>query len=48
MITTLKDAVKLAPLWPAKGPLLWYVSQAVEVSGEESLVDTTIVNSLFP
>ncbi len=30
-ICTLKDAVKLAPLWPRIGPQLWYLSQAVEV-----------------
>lgn len=28
---TLKDAVKLAPRWPARGPALWYVSQRVVV-----------------
>jgi tetraacyldisaccharide 4'-kinase len=26
-VCTLKDAVKLAPLWPASAPPLWYVSQ---------------------
>ena len=30
-VCTLKDAVKLAPLWPRFGPPLWYLSQAVEV-----------------
>ena len=42
VVTTLKDAVKLAPLWPAKGPSLWYVSQAVEVSDEAAFIDTLI------
>lgn len=30
-VCTLKDAVKLAPLWPRHAPPLWYLSQAVEV-----------------
>lgn len=30
-VCTLKDAVKLAPLWPADAPALWYVSQPVRV-----------------
>jgi len=29
VVVTGKDAVKLGPLWPAKGPPLWYVSQSV-------------------
>jgi tetraacyldisaccharide 4'-kinase len=38
VICTLKDAVKLAPIWPATAPALWYVSQALEVeSGREAL-----------
>ena len=31
VICTLKDAVKLGPLWPRQAPPLWYLSQAVEV-----------------
>ena len=31
VICTLKDAVKLAPLWPRLAPPLWYVSQHVMV-----------------
>lgn len=31
-VCTLKDAVKLAPLWPADAPALWYVSQPVSVA----------------
>ncbi|HUR92622.1 MAG TPA: tetraacyldisaccharide 4'-kinase [Gemmatimonadaceae bacterium] len=35
-VCTLKDAVKIAPLWPADAPALWYVSQPVRVeSGAE-------------
>jgi len=31
IVTTLKDAVKLGPLWPRGAPPLWYVSQRVTV-----------------
>lgn len=31
VVCTLKDAVKLGPLWPRVGPPLWYVSQTVVV-----------------
>jgi tetraacyldisaccharide 4'-kinase len=45
-VCTLKDAVKLAPLWPAEGPPLWYVLQAVHIErGEgwfEELFDTLL------
>ena len=38
VICTLKDAVKLAPLWPREAPPLWYVSQTVVVErGAEAL-----------
>lgn len=38
VVCTLKDAVKLAPLWPQNGPPLWYVSQrAVVERGDEEL-----------
>ena len=38
VVCTLKDAVKLAPTWPATAPPLWYVSQALTVeSGAEAL-----------
>ena len=30
VVCTLKDAVKLAPLWPRRAPPLWYVSQRVD------------------
>lgn len=40
IVCTLKDAVKLAPIWPASAPSLWYVLQALEVeSGEETLAE---------
>jgi tetraacyldisaccharide 4'-kinase len=31
VVCTLKDAVKLGPLWPRVGPTLWYLSQTVVV-----------------
>ena len=31
VLCTLKDAVKLAPLWPREAPPLWYLSQSVFV-----------------
>ncbi len=38
VVCTLKDAVKLAPIWPAGEAPLWYVSLSVEaVSGEADL-----------
>lgn len=37
-VCTLKDYVKLAPVWPRQAPRLWYVSQRVEVErGAEAL-----------
>lgn len=38
VVCTLKDAVKLAPIWPATAPPLWYVSQTLMVeNGAEAL-----------
>lgn len=38
VVCTLKDAVKLAPHWPAEAPRLWYVSQHLNVEqGLETL-----------
>jgi len=38
VVCTLKDAVKLGPLWPREAPPLWYVSQTVVVErGAEAL-----------
>ncbi|MDA1081349.1 MAG: tetraacyldisaccharide 4'-kinase [Gemmatimonadetes bacterium] len=37
-VCTLKDAVKLGPLWPPSAPPLWYLSQRVHIEvGGESL-----------
>ena len=46
MICTLKDAVKLGPLWPRLAPPLWYVSQQVMVErgvgGLERVLDDLV------
>jgi tetraacyldisaccharide 4'-kinase len=31
IVCTLKDAVKLGPVWPREAPPLWYLSQRVVV-----------------
>ncbi|MDQ6887219.1 MAG: tetraacyldisaccharide 4'-kinase [Gemmatimonadota bacterium] len=40
-VCTLKDAVKLAPLWPRQAPPLWYVSQRVVL--EDGTAEMTAV-----
>lgn len=51
-VCTLKDAVKLAPLWPRAAPRLWYVSQRVVVERGEralgALLDTVVQLRLPP
>lgn len=46
VVCTLKDAVKLAPLWPRLAPPLWYVSQQVMVErgvgGLERVLDDLV------
>lgn len=44
-VCTLKDAVKLGPLWPALAPKLWYVQQRVEIESGKEHVDE-ILNRL--
>lgn len=39
VVCTLKDAVKLAPLWPATASPLWYVSLSVEVDRGGAALD---------
>ncbi len=39
VLCTLKDAVKLAPHWPAGAPRLWYVSQNVNVEQGADTLD---------
>lgn len=42
IVCTLKDAVKLAPRWPADGPPLWYVSQTVSVVSGAAEIDAAL------
>ncbi|HLV25329.1 MAG TPA: tetraacyldisaccharide 4'-kinase [Gemmatimonadales bacterium] len=46
VVCSLKDAVKLAPVWPREGPEVWYVTQSVTFErGEEHV--TKIVDSVL-
>jgi tetraacyldisaccharide 4'-kinase len=45
-VCTLKDAVKLASLWPREAPPLWYVSQQPEVESGRAEVDALIARTL--
>lgn len=38
-ICTLKDAVKLAPLWPREAPALWYVSQQLSIDSGRGAIE---------
>ena len=42
VICTLKDAVKLVPLWPRNGPRLWYVSQRAVVERGSAALDASL------
>jgi Tetraacyldisaccharide-1-P 4''-kinase len=42
VVCTLKDAVKLGPLWPAAAPPLWYVSQIAVVERGSPLLDRAL------
>ena len=42
VVCTLKDAVKLAPQWPAGGVPLWYVSQRAEVERGAHVLDASL------
>lgn len=42
IVCTLKDAVKLGPLWPRAGPPLWYLSQRVVVESGGADFDGTL------
>jgi tetraacyldisaccharide 4'-kinase len=41
-VCTLKDAVKLAPLWPPSAMPLWYVSQRAEVEQDGHILDASL------
>ncbi len=45
-ITTEKDWVKLAPIWPANATELRYVSQAVDVVDGESVIDAALTQAI--
>jgi tetraacyldisaccharide 4'-kinase len=42
VVCTLKDAVKLAPLWPPSALPLWYVSQRAEVEHGGHILDASL------
>lgn len=42
VICTLKDAVKLAPIWPREAPPLWYLSQRVVVESGAAELDAIL------
>ena len=42
VVCTLKDAVKLAPLWPRAAPALWYVSQRLELERGAAELDALV------
>ena len=46
VVCTLKDAVKLAPLWPRKAPTLWYVSQCAVVERGSAALDASLATVL--
>ena len=46
VVCTLKDAVKLGPLWPGGSPL-WYVSQRVVVERGDDAVDAVLTTTLL-
>ena len=46
VVCTLKDAVKLGPLWPDPGPTLWYVSQRVIVEDGGDVLDRILARLL--
>jgi len=46
VVCTLKDAVKLVPLWPQKGPPLWYVSQRAVVERGQDALEGSLRNIL--
>jgi len=42
VVCTLKDAGKLAALWPRAGPTLWYVSQRIALEEGEQTLDASL------
>ncbi len=46
VLCTLKDAVKLEPLWPRAGAALWYVSQTVVVEQGAEILEQAVARVL--
>jgi tetraacyldisaccharide 4'-kinase len=46
VVCTLKDAVKLGPIWPRQAPELWYVSQRLEVEKGEAEIQRILARLL--
>ncbi|MEO6526019.1 MAG: tetraacyldisaccharide 4'-kinase [Gemmatimonadaceae bacterium] len=46
VVCTLKDAVKLAPLWSDVGAPLWYLSQQAEIERGRQLLDASLATIL--
>lgn len=46
VVTTLKDAVKLGPIWHPEAPPLWYVSQRVVVEDGHAALDRALADVL--
>jgi tetraacyldisaccharide 4'-kinase len=46
VVCTLKDAVKLTPLWPREGPPLWYVSQRAVIERGSAALDASLESLL--
>lgn len=46
VVCTLKDAVKLMPLWPREAPPLWYLSQSVVVDRGAEAMDRVLTRVL--
>jgi tetraacyldisaccharide 4'-kinase len=42
VICTLKDAVKLAAVWPRNGPAMWYVSQRVSLEMGATFIEAAV------
>jgi tetraacyldisaccharide 4'-kinase len=48
VVCTLKDAVKLEPLWPAEAGSLWYVSQRLRIEDGQEHIDRLLDNLVSP
>ena len=48
VVCTLKDAVKLAPIWPATAPPLWYVSQTLTVENGADELENLLSQAVRP